>query len=311
MKVLVRGLGSIGRRHARLALEQGHTVAGVSGAPCTVCPRYDTLEDALDALRGADLVIIADATARHAQDMAALLPHAARIGRVLVEKPLTASAAELGTFVRAPMPVFVAYNLRQHPCVRRLCALLAGQHLESLHLYVGQYLPDWRPGTDYRKGYSASASRGGGVLRDLSHELDLACLLAGPWKTLTALGGHGSHLQIDSDDMFTYVGIHAACGHVACHMNYLDRTPRRRIVANTPAGTFAADLITGEVHTPDGTERFAVARDEMYARQLQAALGNDTAELCSLREGMAVVCMIDAIERASRERIWVRSGNQD
>ena len=37
---------------------------------------------------------------------------------------------------------------------------------------VGQYLPDWRPGTDYKSGVSAQKDLGGGALLELSHELD-------------------------------------------------------------------------------------------------------------------------------------------
>ena len=34
----------------------------------------------------------------------------------------------------------------------------------TLRAEVGQYLPDWRPGTDYRTGVSASRDQGGGAL---------------------------------------------------------------------------------------------------------------------------------------------------
>lgn len=308
MNVLVRGLGSIGARHARIATELGHMVVGVSGVPCDICPQYPTPEGAFAALGRVDLVVIATATAQHAQDVAALAPFAAGIGRILVEKPLVAHASELAALHdAATVPVFVAYNLRHHPCIVRLRELLAGHRLESLHLYVGQYLPSWRPGIDYRGSYSASSARGGGVLRDLSHELDLACLLAGPWLALSALGGHISHLEIDCADVFTVVSQHAHCAHVTCHMNYLDRMPQRRIVANTAQDTIVVDLIACTVQSSAGIEHLSAMRDTTYLQQMQAVLSGDTTALCSLEEGTALVRMIEAIEQAAREHSWVRA----
>ena len=42
----------------------------------------------------------------------------------------------------------------------------------SVRSSVGQYLPEWRKNTDYRKGVSARQDLGGGVLLELSHEID-------------------------------------------------------------------------------------------------------------------------------------------
>ena len=48
----------------------------------------------------------------------------------------------------------------------------------SAHVSCQSWLPDWRPGRDYRESYSARADEGG-ALRDLVPELDYATALLG------------------------------------------------------------------------------------------------------------------------------------
>jgi predicted dehydrogenase len=42
----------------------------------------------------------------------------------------------------------------------------------SIRAEIGQYLPGWRPESDYRICVSVQQKLGGGVLLELSHEID-------------------------------------------------------------------------------------------------------------------------------------------
>ena len=53
-----------------------------------------------------------------------------------------------------------------------------------MRVYAGQCLPTWRPESDYKNTYSAKSEKGGGVLRDLSHEIDLCLSLVGLIKII-------------------------------------------------------------------------------------------------------------------------------
>ena len=64
----------------------------------------------------------------------------------------------------------------------------------------GRIIRDWRPGRDHRTTASATQQAGGGVLRDLSHELDYLLWLFGPWQRVAALGGSSGARQIEVDD---------------------------------------------------------------------------------------------------------------
>jgi predicted dehydrogenase len=165
-------------------------------------------------------------------------------------------------------------------------------------------LPDWRPGTDYRQCYSAKRTEGGGVLRDLSHELDYLCWLAGGWTRATAQGGHMSALEIDSDDLFDVL-FHAPSGTlVNARMNYLDRKLRRDLLVHTDAHSYRLDFVAGTLACDAEVETLEVQRDVTYLGQHHAILTGDTTSLCSLAQGQDVMALIAAAEQAAQDHSW-------
>jgi len=178
VKALVIGHGSIGQRHVRILRALGCDVAIISRRELGFQSCYTDLLRALEEHRP-EYVVVANPTSRHLETITALAS-AGFAGKVLVEKPLFGRSR---TFIETPFSQFaVAYNLRFHPVVQRLRELLLGEVIISAQAYVGQYLPDWRPASDYRQSYSASAAQGGGALRDLSHELDYLAWIFGGWR---------------------------------------------------------------------------------------------------------------------------------
>src|SRR5262249_8659529 len=251
--------------------------------------------------RSFNYVVVADETARHADSLAQVAESGHR-GYVLVEKPLFAEPAAIPghRFQRAG----VGYNLRFHPAVRALRAALAGRGAQIADLHVGTWLGDWRPGRAIAATYSATRAAGGGALRDLSHELDLATWLFGPWREVAALGGRLGDITVDADDGW---GILLACERfpvVSLHLDALDRAGRRTIIVQVDGETLSADLIKGTLSSGQNEQSFPAERDHAYLAMHQALLRDDR-DVCSLEEGLGVVRLIAAIENATRERRWI------
>ena len=301
MKALVIGYGSIGQRHARLLGDLGLDVAVVSRRDVDAANLYKTIPEAV-ADWNPEYAVIASRTFEHRDDLKALSKSGFQ-GTVLMEKPVFDRGDDVPG--HSFENVFVAYNLRFHPVIARFRNLLSETKPYAAYAYVGQYLPDWRPDTDYRKGYSAIRAEGGGVLRDLSHELDYLNWMLGGWKRMTALGGHVSHLEIDSDDVFSILFETARCPVVTVQMNYLDSIFRREILALTDKGTVRADLVAGTVTFGDETETFTCERDDTYIAQHRAILAAGDDSLCTMDEGLNVMRMIDAAEDAAANTKWV------
>lgn len=302
-KALVVGLGSIGVRHARILSELNCAVSVVSSRPVEGYDCYTDLDAALQQT-APEYVVIANETAGH-MDTLHRLVKAGYDGIVLLEKPLAVQPVELPRhrFKR----VAVAYNLRFHPVLSALREALVGEEIITAQVYSGQYLPDWRPGTDYRCSYSSKRERGGGVLRDLSHEIDYMAWLFGAWRRLAALGGRLSGLEIDSDDCWGVLAEYARCPLATLQLNYLDRPGRREIVVNTIMHTFRADLKSGVLECDGQSRNIPCQRDDTYRAQHVAMLAGETARTCSLEEGAQVMRFLYACETAASKGQWVRA----
>ncbi|OHC75510.1 MAG: hypothetical protein A3G18_09455 [Rhodospirillales bacterium RIFCSPLOWO2_12_FULL_58_28] len=301
MKALVVGFGSSGARHARILADMGLNVAVASRRVVSAAKVYPTIPMAAADWKP-DYVVIAGRTGEHRSDFAALAGTGFR-GKVLVEKPLFDGPATIPEHQFAG--VHVAYNLRFHPVINRLRGILKQIPPLAVHAYVGQYLPKWRPETDYRLGYSAHKAEGGGALRDLSHELDYLNRLLGGWTGLTAAGGRFSRLEIDSDDIFSILFKTRDCPIVSLQMNYLDSTPSRNIIVLTDNGSIRADLIAGTIDFAGETESLQTERDATYIAEHKAALAGENDIACSLDEGLEALHMIAAAEKAALENVWV------
>lgn len=300
MNVAVVGAGSIGTRHQRILKQLGHQVSVVSVKSPDA--EFRSLAEAL-AKQSFDYVVIASQTSQHFDDFTTLI-NSEFTGRVLIEKPLFAKTHHLSANKFSLSAV--GYNLRFHPATAWLKAALPQLGaLSSANIYVGQYLPTWRPNTDYRQSSSARDISGGGVLRDLSHEIDIAQNLFGNWRKLTALGGKFSDLEIVTSDTCSILMNTFECHAVSIQMNYLDRIKQRSITVNGNNGTITIDLIANTARFNESEFKFDLNPDDTYIAQHQAVMSGDSKSLCSLDDALKVVATIEAIEKSVQKQKWV------
>ena len=302
--VLVSGFGSIGQRHVRILREMGQKVHVFSRRKLPEEEYYQNLEAALSEVHP-EYVVVANETSKHESTLKTVLTFG--VPKILVEKPLFSTSVEKLPKAHESQ-VCVAYNLRFHPLLQQLRSEIGEQSVLSVQVYVGQYLPDWRPQQDYRKSYSVSRAQGGGVLRDLSHELDYINWLFGPWQAISALGGHYSSLAGDSDDVFCLLLKMERCPAVSLQMNYLDRSGRREVLINTDKHTYRLDLMKKEYKKDqEPVTLFSLEKDETYRNQHTDMLKNHGKLCCSLPEGLDVLRMIDAAEKSAETETWQKN----
>ena len=238
MKALVVGGGSIGRRHLLNLRELG---VGQLGLVETDCPRreavtaessatgFSRLQEGLDW--GPSFVVVATPTHLHAEQTLEIV----RAGLpVFVEKPLSHTddgIAEIASMVASrKLCSLVGCNMRFHPGPARVKKLLDESRVGKIlfaRIHTGSYLPEWRPGADYRQNYAARADTGGGCLLDCIHEIDLACWYLGEVQTVFCSAEHLSSLEIDTEDVAILVCRHTSGAMSEIHLDYVQRTYER------------------------------------------------------------------------------------
>lgn len=300
-EILIIGYGSIGRRHhevltnlyphARIDIVSSHEISRDGF--------YTSIDD-VPYIQEYEYFIIASKTVNHFSDLSKVCR--LTTGKlVLVEKPLFST---FNNSIDWPGRIYVGYNLRFHPILQRMKMELEGRKILTMNVYTGQYLPSWRPGTDYTKSYSSSRTEGGGVLLDLSHELDYIQWLGGAFIRLKAINRKISSLEINSDDVMTMIGETDSGVIVTITLDYLSMIPQRRIIVQTDNGTMIADLIEGKFeeheHESERREEFKnVDRNYTY-REMHKSIGTDDSSLCTLEDGLSVMRTIEMIKDSEK-----------
>lgn len=322
-KILVVGLGSIARRHIANIIQLRPSTAIMvlrhreAVLPDAVAGQVEggttSVEDAL-AWRP-DAVLITGPSSMH---VASAIPFASCGAHILIEKPLSSGMDDVPLLLAACRQgggvLMVAYNFRYSSSMRRFHQAAAdGLAGSILHVRAeaGQYLPDWRPSTPYRESVSARRALGGGVLLELSHEIDYVRWLGGEVTSVSALVGKQSDLDLDVEDtadlLLTFAG--GATGHV--HVDMIQRKPARACKVVGSEGTLRWDGITGEVlfDRPGGagTEVLHSAgaedRNEMYVEEMKhffACCEGRAEPQASGRDGAKVLEIIEAARRSAQ-----------
>jgi predicted dehydrogenase len=300
-KILIVGYGSIGRRHATLFSKLGSKIYLVTSRMQDDFICYKTISDAIDSEK-IDIIVVANITSKHFESLKEI-DRSHFNGLVLVEKPIFDKVCYYS--FNTPDKILVAYNFRFHPIIQGIKKILMQESILSISVRAGQYLPDWREGRDYRKTYSAVKKLGGGVIRDLSHELDYINYFCGKCKRVAAIGGKYSDLDIDSDDIFSIVMACDNCPIISVNLNYLDKNPRREILINTKTKTIYADLISNKLCINGKLSTYKIERNNSYTNMHESMLAGNYSQFCSFYDGMYVLELIEKIEFASQQSRWV------
>ena len=224
-KVLFVGLGGIGQRHLRnliqikgncvqvyafrkrkaqfvlnskLEIIENEELNAKYGIICV-----NSLEDAFQ--KGVDTVFICNPTSMHME----VLEKAIKAGcNVFIEKPIAPNLEGVKEIERLLSEnrntVFVGYQNRFHPCIVKAKELIDRQeigNIVSVNAEIGECVKNWHKYEDYRTMYACRKDLGGGVVVTQIHELDYLYYFFGVPKTVYAIGGKLSDLEIDVEDV--------------------------------------------------------------------------------------------------------------
>lgn len=210
MKLAIVGLGSIGKRHKTNLESLGHQIV-----------------NSYEIAKG---ILICNPTALHLKTALEVQKYNLPI---FIEKPLSHNLDNVNQLTGK---ILLGYCLRFDQSLRVFKAKINQEKIESVKIVCQSWLPDWHPQTDYRQSYSAKKELGGGVLLDLSHEIDYALWFFGPVKKVSAKLQMAPELEIETEAIAD-LNLEFISGVKAeIHLSYASHQPARFCIVKTKDG---------------------------------------------------------------------------
>jgi len=298
LKVLLIGFGSIGKRHyevlSKMAQIQRVDLVTKQNIDNKIC--YKSLEY-VDNISQYDYFVIASETYKHFKQLK-FLEENVKNRLIFCEKPLFESKKDLEI---KNNKVFVGYVLRFHPLLKKLKEMLKDEKIIMANAKCGQYLPTWRLNRDYKNCYSAKKEKGGGVLLDLSHEIDYIQWLCGKINDIKSYKVKISDLDIDSDDLTMLMGKTDKNTFVNISIDYISKISHRTLLIETLEHTYKLDFIANRLikKNKSGIEEiysFSNLERNFMFEKMHLDVFQEQKNICSFKEALEVMNAISIIQ---------------
>lgn len=311
MKILLIGLGSIGKRHLQNILFLGYnqiTVVSRSAQlpePFSHVTVFPNLQQALSHSQYS-AAILCTPTACHYPAILDLLT--AQVPKIYIEKPVSHQLEGFDKIFKLaaayPNKIVVGYDLHFDPGLQHVKNLLQSKaigQIASINAQVGQYLPDWRPYEDYRQGMSAKKATGGGVMLDLVHEFDYVLWLVGKVAKVGCFYTNTGALTIETEDVCDVLLQFETGATGTIHLDYLQQKLVRNCLITGFEGSIYWNLAASEVSWIDKDKKehyytyVGFERNDRFIKIMQAFL-SDTwdAGLTTLAQGVESLLLVNA-----------------
>lgn len=276
MKIIFFGLGSIGKRHLNIIRKKYYfeLLAFRSKKSEQNDLGINEIYSWRDVKKfNPDVAFITNPTFLHIRTAIKCL----NLGmKVFIEKPLGSSVRDLPQLLKLTRKkqsvTYVAYNRRFHPVINRLKTYFEKGTFLHMNIISSSFYPDWREG-DYKLRYTAVKKMGGGIILDLSHELDYTGYLTGGVISINGQFSKRSDLTVDSED-FADILVKTKSGPVNIHLNFFSQKTENKITVNFKDLTVTGDLINSTIEEWKGgkmikREKFAKERNISFEAQLE------------------------------------------
>jgi predicted dehydrogenase len=283
-KIVFFGLGSIAKKHIKL-IQNGHPEFSLYAFRDHKKKREASLLkeiyswEEIDKLKP-DIAFITNPTFLHIQTAI----NCAKRGMTLfIEKPIGVDDKNLNILIeiveKKNLATYVGYNLRFHPIIEAIKEYLKEYSFLHMRVFTTSYLPNWRTTRNHLETYSAKSKEGGGVILDLSHEVDyVSYLLNGVKHIKGQFGRRSKKITVDAED-YADLLLETECGPVNIHINFLSQVRQREIWIDFEEISIKADLIGSTINEYRNEKIvnekcFDCGEDISYIRQLNYFFSN-------------------------------------
>jgi len=296
------GFGSIGKRHfevlSQISQIQAIDLVTKQNIKDKTC--YKNLES-VDNINDYDYFVIVSETNKHYEQLN-FLEQNVKDKLIFCEKPLFESKKDLQI---KNNKIFIGYVLRFHPLLEKLKEMTKNENIILVNAKCGQYLPSWRPNSNYKNCYSAKKEKGGGVLLDLSHEIDYVQWLCGQINEIKSYQVKISDLEINSDDLTILIGKTNKDILVNISIDYISKNTHRKLLVETFKHTYELDFISNKLvqKNKTGLEEiysFSNLERNMMFKKMHLDIVNQQKSICTFNEALEVMDTISTIQEQNR-----------
>ena len=186
---------------------------------------------------------------------------------VFIEKPLSNSIEKIDDLEELSKAtnkvIYVGFQLRFNPVLKKLRELVVARavgRILAVRAEVAEYMPGFHKYENYKDSYASRAELGGGVVLTQIHELDYLQWIFGFPKSLYAVGGSISRLELSVEDVvgvLMEMVIDSCIVPVTLHMDFLQQPTRRSCFVYGEKGSICADLASRQLILvyPDGSKQ--------------------------------------------------------
>lgn len=297
MKILIIGLGSIGKKHVDALIEINKSIIIYAFRSNKNSKKYKTVIniykiEEIESLN-LDLIIISNPTSFHKNVLEELkflkIP-------VFIEKPLyhNLNISELVNYYEFNnIFSYMGCNLRFLDSLVYLKdkVLLNDEKINEINVYCGSYLPSWRK-VNFRNTYSTKPELGGGVHLDSIHEIDYIYWLFGYPAKVNSILKNKSSLKIKSADYANYsLDYGNFCVNIV--MNYFRKFTKRNLEILTKDNIYEIDLINNTIFK-NGIKMFNSKQKiiDTYKTQMQYVINcvnNNLKSFNTIKDGYNVL----------------------
>ena len=300
-KVLIIGFGSIGKKHATI-LKNFKMVSDIYIFSKRNSKTFINIKKLSQIKKiNPDYVIICSRTSDHFKHLKYIEKNLSK-KIVLVEKPLF---SKFHNFTISRNKVFVAYNLRQHPVLKFIKNFIKNKKLFSVNIFCNSYLPAWRKNVNYKNSYSSHRRSGGGVLLDLSHEIDYLQWIFKKIKKINLVKIKKlSNLTINVEDHVLIVG-KTELSNFVVDLNYYSLFSRREVIIDGHNFSIKGDLINGfvEIYFKNKNKKiisFKNDKNYTYIRQHELILNKNYRTLSTFNDANKLMLLINKFKKIKK-----------
>lgn len=223
-----------------------------------------------------------------------------------LEKPISNNykkAKYILSKIKSKKNIYIGYVFRNNLIIKSLKKIIEQKKLgiiNSVQVISRSYMPSWRNNIDYKNSVSSKKSKGGGVLLELSHEIDILFYLFGNIKLFSKRLTRSKNLKINVEDRADIMFLNKNKIPINLLLDFNSYLNERRIIINGSKSLIDVNLNSNfyYIYTRNKKKKYEFKNEisKMFYRQLTNYVNNNFKNN-SVIDSLKVLKIIDEIKK--------------